>query len=65
MYVYNDPDEWETVVEHGDFGSSWSQKRRPYEEVLKIKAERLRKEEDEILAKAKIIMASRGLKNLD
>lgn len=65
MYIYHDDDEWETIVEHGDFGASWKQVRRKPEEVFKIKEARRIKEENEILAKARIILASRGLKSLD
>lgn len=65
MYIYYDEDEWETVIESGDHYLSYKQVRRSPEEVAKIKAERRRKEEDEILVKAKAILASRGLKSLD
>ena len=66
--IWWDPDEWETVVEtenYGDFlghhmGSfSVGQKRRPAEEVAKIKAEKRRLHEEEILAEAAEIIKRR------
>lgn len=39
--------------------TSYTQKRRPAEEVAKIRAERRRKEEDRILAQADLIRAQR------
>lgn len=62
MFIKYDPDEWETIVEHGPHGYSYTQRRRPAEEVYRIKADRMRKEEDEILMKAKIIIAARALR---
>jgi hypothetical protein len=74
-----DPDEFETVVDSrpctscgGDLtkcdgGCNGSmhigQKRRPPEEVARIKADRRRQEEDEILAKADAIRARRHSPN--
>jgi len=71
-YIYHDADEWETVTEsrpcsckgkcdgrcNGMF--SMGLRRRPLADVMRIKAERRRKEEDEILARAEIIKAQRG-----
>lgn len=78
MYNFYDPIEWETVVEsrpctscngdakkcngmcNGMFGMG--SKRRSQEEINRLKAERTRNEEDEILAKADVIRQKRGLK---
>ena len=70
-----DPDEFEPVVKrhvcawhevnpgepHPGCTCSmvYTQKRRPADEVAKIKAERRRKEEDRILAQAELIRAQR------
>lgn len=77
MHYAMDTDEWEIVCEsrpctacNGDRTkcdgrcngmASWGMKRRDPAEVKRIKAERLRKEEDEILAQADRIRAQRGL----
>lgn len=47
----------------GGCSCSWSsgQRRRPAEEVLRIKAERRRKEEDDILAQAEMIKLRRQM----
>ena len=76
MLISYDPDEYESVYESHtchfhkrhpgkafagctcSFGSF--QKRRSPEEIAKIKADRLSKEEDEILARAEIIKAKRA-----
>jgi hypothetical protein len=76
-YIFVDEDEWETVTESrpcrscgGDLWKcdgrcsgafSVGQRRRAPEEVARIKAERRRKEEDEILARADAIRVARGL----
>jgi hypothetical protein len=76
MLIRYDPDEHEPVYEsHTCFfhqkhpgqsfagctcSSSISSRCRSPEEVAKIKADRLRKEEDEILARAEIIKAKRA-----
>lgn len=75
MLIRYDPDETETVYEsHTCFfhqkhpgepfagctcSSSISSRQRAPEDVARIKAERLRKEEDDILARAEIIKARR------
>lgn len=75
MRIDFDPDEWEATSEsrpctrcHGDLSkcdggcngmSSYGLVRRDPIEVAKIKAERRRKEEDEILARAAMIRAER------
>lgn len=46
---------------HCDGSSSLGSKRRPMSEILKIKAERRRREEDDILAQAEVIKARRAL----
>jgi hypothetical protein len=77
MRIYHDPDLYETVVEskpctrcHGDTnlcdgGCNGSlhigSRRRPDAEVAKIKADRIRQIEDEILLKAEAIRARRSL----
>jgi hypothetical protein len=77
MHTFIDADEWETVTHSractacgGDLtkcngacnGSFWiGQRRRPLEEVARIKAERARLREDEILKEADAIRARRGL----
>lgn len=77
MHILYDPDEYETVSENrpctvcnGDLTkcngmcngmSGIGQRRRAPEEVARIKAERRRKEEDEILAKAEAIKACRSV----
>ena len=74
-HIFHDPDEWETVTEsrpcwcvgvrpcngtcNGMVGVS--ERRREPEEVVRIKADRLRKEEDEILARADAIRERRAL----
>lgn len=76
MHYYWDQDEWETIVTHrpctscgGDLKkcngmcngmSSGGFRRRDPAEVMRVKAERLRREEDEILARAEAIKAKRG-----
>lgn len=65
MYINIDEDEYETITTVSKNGVSWTQRRRTFEEVMKIKRERRIKEENEILMKAKIILATRGLKSLD
>jgi len=71
MYIWYDPDEWETVVENETYGKilghsigrfSVGQRRRPAEEVAKIKAEKRRIHEDEVLAEAAEIMRRRKWK---
>jgi hypothetical protein len=75
MYIHHDEDEWEAVVEHrpctscnGDMrrcngmcngAGGYSLKRRAPAEVKRIKAERRRKREDEILLEAEFIIARR------
>lgn len=66
MYMIHDEDEWETVVTSGGQSpyTGWlniGQRRRAPEEVKRIKADRLRKEEDEILRRADEIRTRRGL----
>lgn len=76
MLIRYDPDEYEPVYEsHTCFfhekhpgepfagctcSSSISSRRRSPEEIAKIKADRLRKEEDDILARAENIKAKRA-----
>jgi hypothetical protein len=76
MYIFHDDDEWETVSSYractacnGDMSrcdgrcngmSSWGLKRRNPSEVKRIKAERQRKHEDDILAEAELIRARRA-----
>lgn len=76
MRIYHDPDEWEPVTEsrpctrcHGDLSkcdggcngmASYGLQRRPPGEVARIKAERRKREEDEILARAEAIKARRN-----
>ncbi len=69
--IADDPDEWETVAVGGTYGphpcdprlsAGWGgteRRRRPPEEVARIKAERQRKEEDEILRRADEIRTRR------
>jgi len=76
-YFLHDPDEWESYAWstpcptcEGDLrkcngmclgsGGSGMRKRAP-EDVARIKAERLRKEEDDILVRAEAIKAKRSL----
>lgn len=70
-WILHDPDEWETVVDSKTYGQypgtdvpfgslSVSRRRRAPEEVARIKAERQRKEEDEILRRADEIRARRA-----
>lgn len=77
MHIHFDPDEYEAVWEHrqcttckGDPRkcngacngmSGGGLRRRALEDVARIKAERRRREEDEILALADIIREQRGL----
>lgn len=76
MSIHWDEDEWEAVIHrrpctacggdmrkcrggcNGSSGFGW--KRREPGEVARIKADRLRAEEDEILARAAVIRAKRG-----
>lgn len=76
MHQFYDEDEWEPVFENrpctacgGDLRkcngmcngmSSYGHRRRDPKEVARIKADRLRKEEDEILARAERIKAARA-----
>ena len=76
-YILYDEDEWETIVQHRPCGvcqddmrrcngmcngsSSIGQRRRAPGDVARIKAERLRKEEDEILRRADAIRAARAI----
>lgn len=76
MNNYYDPDEWEPVIEShpcpcngkcngcctGSFGIS--QRKRPWPDVLRIKAERREREEDEILAHADEIRRRRGIHDM-
>ncbi|WP_131473044.1 hypothetical protein [Methylorubrum extorquens] len=55
----HDPDEWMTVCTMTRHSASLSQVRRPKEDVLRIKAERRQREEEEILRKADEIRARR------
>lgn len=69
MFIFHDPDEWESVYESKSYGRdpfghtlgscSYSLRRRAPEEVAKIKAERQRKHEDAVLAEAEFIIAKR------
>ena len=63
-YIHHDPDEWTTEIKMGGQPgaqfASYGMVRRPPEEVARIKAERLRREEDDILARAEIIKAARA-----
>ncbi len=71
-HIHLDPDEYETVVERRACSCngkcdgrcngmlSIGQRRRPWADVMKIKAARRRQEEDEILARAIEIKRSRG-----
>ena len=75
MLIYHDADEYETVIHshtcpfHRSHpgkafagctcSAGWSQVQRSPEAIAKIKADRLRKEEDEILARAERIKAAR------
>ncbi len=77
MLIYHDDDEWEPDVSHHTCGyherhpgnpwagctcsSSYGMKRRDPAEVAKIKAERCRTKEDEILAEAERIKRRRGI----
>jgi len=67
-WILHDPDEWEIVVEHKNYGtmfghqigsSGYSQRRRSPEEVVKIKAKRQREHEDAVLEEADFIVARR------
>ena len=71
MYIHYDPDEYETVVTsrpctgcngdrskcHGQCNGSFGigSKRRPPEAIAKIKADKQRQHEDEVLAEAEAI----------
>lgn len=75
MHILHDPDEWETVSTYqpctvcgGDLtkcngacngSASFGLKRRDPTEVAKIKAEKQRRHEDEVLAEAAAIVARR------
>lgn len=76
MHIHYDPDEYETVSDHrvcayhkAHPGEAWagctcsfsigSRKRSP-EDYARIRAERIKREEDDILAKAAIIQARRA-----
>lgn len=61
MRIEHDPDEWMTVFTQNGPGAGYSvsQVRRSKEDVLRIKAERRQREEDEILRKADAIRTSR------
>lgn len=59
MIYHYDEDEWETVVSMASGNVVMSQRRRDPAEIVRIKAERTRKEEDEILRRAEAIMARR------
>ena len=75
MHIIIDPDEWETVTEstpcrrcNGDLSrcngmctgsASWSLRRRPADEVAKIKEAKRRAHEEAVLAEAAAIMARR------
>ena len=56
-----DEDEWEPVFETTPTSCSMGRRRRDPAEVARIKAERERKREDEILAQADAIRARRGV----
>ena len=69
-WIIYDPDEWETITISETYGvypgtnltfgmGGSGQRRRAPEEVAKIKAEKLRVEEDEILRRAEAILARR------
>lgn len=76
MYIRHDPDEFEAVIEsrpcsacNGDLRkcngacngmASYSLQRRPQAEIDKIKAERQREHDDNILAEAALIRLRRG-----
>ena len=76
MHMYWDEDEWEPVSEYrpcsacgGDMKkcngmcngmAPFGHRRRAPEEVARIKAERRRREEDEILVRAEAIKAARA-----
>jgi hypothetical protein len=75
--IFYDDDEWEPVIQHrpcttcgGDLKkcngacngmSSCGQRRRPAHEVARIRAERQQREDDEILRRADLIRAARGM----
>ena len=71
MWIIHDPDEWEAVVEHKDYGRNqfgnpivsvaYYNRRRDPEEVAKIKAAKCRQHEDEILLEAEAIKRRRGI----
>lgn len=69
MYVLHDPDEWEAVYEYTSYGEfaghpmgamTCGQRRRPPEEVARIKAEKRLAHENKILAEADAIRARRA-----
>lgn len=69
-WLLHDPDEWETVSHYHSYGEfaghpmasmSVGQRRRPSEEVARIKAEKRRAHEDAVLAEADAIRAGRAL----
>lgn len=62
MQHFYDPDEWESyVIESRDYQSvQVGTRRRAPEKVAKIKADRLAKEEEEILRRADEIRARRS-----
>jgi len=59
-YIMFDEDEWERVVNSDPHSCSMGMRRRPWEEVLKIKEEKRRKREDAILAEAAQIILRRA-----
>lgn len=65
MSILYDPDEWETVIETGFYGNGmgWGtcgQRRRPPEDVARIRAEKQKAHEEAVLAEADAIRARRA-----
>lgn len=72
MWIYHDPDEWETVIKNESYGTLWGvpmgscsmgYRRRTLEEVAKIKAEKVAAYDKAILVEAEMIR--RKYENVD
>lgn len=63
MTIHYDPDEYETVFDLD--ANIHTTRRKSIKDFLKTKAERLRQEEDEILAKAEVIKIKRKLEEIE